>query len=77
MVRLKETGTVMLNIVSFHFNSSMVRLKDTKLINAVIKQLFQFQYGTIKSPLPKRKYHIQNNFNSSMVRLKVLQDYHS
>ncbi len=49
MVRLKGQPWVFGTKRDLYFNSIMVRLKEhAKLINAVIRQLFQFHYGTIK-----------------------------
>ena len=35
--------------VKFHFNSTMVRLKEVQQVDNVVQFLFQFHYGTIKS----------------------------
>ena len=53
------------------FNSNMVRLKDVRTIKlANQKLLFQFQYGSIKSPILVLLVIIMTSFNSNMVRLK-------
>ena len=50
----------------------MVRLKDYFLQNAsILSQMFQFQYGSIKSPMQVTLFPLENCFNSNMVRLKV------
>jgi len=58
--------------LQIYFNSSMVRLRDPiaeKLFRKVIQ--FQFQYGAIKSWNNLLTIIKNNNFNSSMVRLRV------
>ena len=54
MVRLKVNIVACFNQVNSCFNSNMVRLKvfrDKYLKNNY--QKFQFQYGTIKRPVPR------------------------
>ncbi len=48
----------------------MVRLKVRDFYYTPQNIIFQFQYGTIKSPLSGGYYIIEKDFNSSMVRLK-------
>ena len=55
-----------------YFNSSMVRLKEAVVDDAIVDDSkFQFQYGTIKSSSILTLQNPEPYFNSSMVRLKV------
>ena len=50
MVRLKARRSAVLPVRLPAFNSTMVRLKETKKVFAIFAQkIFQFHYGTIKS----------------------------
>ena len=52
----------------------MVRLKDrVRQAGAEADFAFQFHYGTIKSAIPPLLPGSIPNFNSTMVRLKVVQ----
>ena len=57
--------------LSRHFNSTMVRLKELLQTYAITKKLFQFHYGTIKSPSITLWGTSVADFNSTMVRLKA------
>ena len=51
----------------------MVRLKALlQLSKGFVSRLFQFHYGTIKSTLSPAFMADKDNFNSTMVRLKVI-----
>ena len=49
----------------------MVRLKETRPSQRQQEMLFQFHYGTIKRKTNAANWQIAQNFNSTMVRLKV------
>ena len=53
------------------FNSTMVRLKETRQYKAELSLKFQFHYGSIKGILPPVMVASLMCFNSTMVRLKV------
>ena len=52
------------------FNSTMVRLKEWARQSQQVRAMFQFHYGTIKSPTATFMEMYQLRFNSTMVRLK-------
>ena len=56
MVRLKGGQPLNKGEEVLNFNSSMVRLKDLCPLYYLNHNLFQFQYGAIKSPLLLRVY---------------------
>ena len=74
IVRLKEINLINLIMPERDFNSTIVRLKDKfdKFDNA--RTGFQFYDSTIKS-VPKRRdlFRCHRHFNSTIVRLKVVQ----
>ena len=72
MVRLKD-GLVVYTAPPYeHFNSTMVRLKDSSHFTIVCANaLFQFHYGTIKRNGEHSETDGKKHFNSTMVRLKV------
>jgi len=53
MVRLKEDFKNQNFFDEIHFNSNMVRLKENIYQFDEHEPIFQFQYGSIKSQLPK------------------------
>ena len=70
MVRLKVQTDVNAAVISFHFNSTMVRLKEYEDTTPTPLAAFQFHYGTIKSCVTAICRKTCFNFNSTMVRLK-------
>ena len=52
------------------FNSIKVQLKLKRLINAIVKRLFQFHKGTIKTRYCQPRRSRQRHFNSIKVQLK-------
>ena len=74
MVRLKD-GYDILDCQELHnFNSSMVRLKEeTFIVSLIDLYSFQFLNGAIKSFVVFVIVHGKSDFNSSMVRLKVIK----
>ena len=60
----------LLNLTLLPFNSTMVRLKDEGAAKFLLKNSFQFHYGTIKRIAEFASDVLENNFNSTMVRLK-------
>ena len=49
MVQLKVVHKVIEDYINTDFNSSMVQLKELKVITGWVLPTFQFLYGTIKS----------------------------
>ena len=73
MVRLKAYHGTERAYKVIYFNSTMVRLKESRTFaKGTNRHLFQFHYGTIKSFKKDLLAFAQFNFNSTMVRLKVL-----
>ena len=60
----------LLNLTLLPFNSTMVRLKDEGAAKFLLKNSFQFHYGTIKRRRATCLSFPTANFNSTMVRLK-------
>ncbi len=54
MVQLKGITLLELLVLNENFNSSMVQLKASDDGGTVFKRLFQFLYGTIKSPIQEQ-----------------------
>jgi len=72
MVRLKAGMKRPDWLKTSYFNSTMVRLKEAiEVIQGKIDNLFQFHYGSVKSPAEKNSNSPSTNFNSTMVRLKA------
>ena len=63
----------LLNLTLLPFNSTMVRLKDEGAAKFLLKNSFQFHYGTIKSNRVEAVTDVELTFNSTMVRLKVFE----
>ena len=56
MVRLKVSRRSLVLPLLLHFNSTMVRLKGCTLSFICVRTWFQFHYGTIKRPRPRREF---------------------
>ena len=63
-------------MLSLHFNSIKVRLKQNVTYSfELVRQLFQFHKGTIKTEIHHFAYYRGMNFNSIKVRLKQCKDF--
>ena len=60
-----------MQVVKRYFNSTMVRLKDSRYVSTIYARVFQFHYGTIKRFCRPFVAHSSFYFNSTMVRLKA------
>ena len=66
----------MLHRGNYYFNSTMVRLKEARIVSRAQSNVFQFHYGTIKSMSRLMSSSTFTYFNSTMVRLKEWRFYH-
>ena len=70
MVRLKVEAANIGSTTLGYFNSTMVRLKVKGKATKNKNTKFQFHYGTIKRTSEPVMLSAEENFNSTMVRLK-------
>ena len=73
MVRLKVSPSIHSVLIQLYFNSTMVRLKESRTKSRLDLRKFQFHYGTIKSETRTLNATSMQDFNSTMVRLKVYE----
>ena len=72
MVRLELKNNKQTLFIRSRFNSSMVRLEPEDDLDAILRVLFQFQYGAIRTQNITYLHCFASGFNSSMVRLEQL-----
>ncbi len=73
MVRLRVLKNYAGNYQQPYFNSTMVRLRDFLRSEILpVRSGFQFHYGSIKRLRAFPLENIDTNFNSTMVRLRVM-----
>ena len=70
MVRLEDHMLQVCKKRLNYFNSTMVRLEAPDDLRLLLLHLFQFHYGTIRSPRPPKSPSEKRYFNSTMVRLE-------
>ena len=70
MVRLRSIIASIETPPILYFNSTMVRLRFAALLGRGRKIIFQFHNGAIKIQIPQEEGKAEDDFNSTMVRLR-------